>query len=106
MAAEINTKSLEVYEDSKLVINQLLLNQDIKKDNLILDFQYDIQLLGRFESVRLEHLPRSGNPKTDAFANLKPALALSKDESMEVQVCNLWLVPLLIVDQQVENNSQ
>ena len=86
---------LEVYGDSQLVINQLMIRYEVKKDNLIPYFQYANHLLEKFETVFLEHVPREENRMADALANLVTTLALSGDENIDVPVCRQWILPHL-----------
>ena len=51
MAIEMKISELEVYGDSQLVINQLLIWYEVKKDNLIPYFQYASHMLEKFETV-------------------------------------------------------
>ena len=49
MAIEMKIMSLEICEDSKLVINQLLALYEVKSDDLVLYFHYATQLMKKFE---------------------------------------------------------
>ncbi|CAL9004724.1 unnamed protein product [Prunus brigantina] len=88
--------SLEVYGDSMLVINQLLTHYEVRKDDLIPYHQMATQLLERFDFVTLEHVPRKDNQMADALANLAATLALTKDEAVNLPVCQRWVVPLTL----------
>ena len=92
MAKEMKIQDLDVYGDSKLVIHQLLNDYDVKKDDLIPYYKHASQLLAEFESVRLQHVPRSANKTADALANLAATLALGAEENMSVPVCNRWVI--------------
>ncbi|KMT11469.1 hypothetical protein BVRB_5g107940 [Beta vulgaris subsp. vulgaris] len=92
MAKEMEIQDLDVYGDFKLVIHQLLDDYDVKKENLIPYHKHASQLLGTFDSVKLQHVPRSANKMADALANLAATLALGAEESMSVPVCNRWVV--------------
>ncbi|XP_016647068.1 PREDICTED: uncharacterized protein LOC107880307 [Prunus mume] len=93
MAVEMKISSLEVYGDSMLVINQLLTHYEVRKDDLIPFHQMATQLLERFGFVTLEHVPRKDNQMADALANLAATLALTKDEAVNLSVCQRWVVP-------------
>ena len=80
MAIGMGIKDLDVYGDS-LVINQLLKELEVKKDNLILHHKNVLQLLDKLETVELEHAPRSANKITDALANLAATLALGQKKA-------------------------
>ncbi|XP_020412323.1 uncharacterized protein LOC109947171 [Prunus persica] len=96
MAVEMKISSLEVYGDSMLVINQLLTHYEVRKDDLIPYHQLATKLLERFDFVTLEHVPRKDNQMTDALANLATTLALTKDEAINLPVCQRWVVPLTL----------
>ncbi|KAK2996034.1 hypothetical protein RJ640_002194 [Escallonia rubra] len=55
MALELGIPSLAVSGDSKLVINQLLKEYEVKKEDLVLYFRYATSLINKFDSVELEH---------------------------------------------------
>ncbi|KAA0036541.1 uncharacterized protein E6C27_scaffold191G00430 [Cucumis melo var. makuwa] len=59
MALEIGVSFIEIYGDSKLIINQLLLQYDVKHEDLKPYFTYARQLMERFDSVMLKHVPRT-----------------------------------------------
>ncbi|KAM2137857.1 hypothetical protein ACFX1Q_009983 [Malus domestica] len=94
---EINMKiiALEVYGDSKLIINQLLTEYEVRKDDLVPYFRLATQLLRRFEAVTLEHVPRKENQMADALANLASSMTLGEDEAADVPVCQRWVIPLV-----------
>ena len=73
--------NLEVYGDSKLVIDQLLTHYEVRKDDLVPYFQFATQLLKSFDGVTLMHVPRRENQIADALANLAATLALSEIKS-------------------------
>ena len=91
-ALEIEIQSLEVYGDSKLVIDQLLTNYEVKKEDLVPYFQLATQLLKGFDNVTLIHVPRKENQIADALANLAATLALSGDEILDIPFCQRWVV--------------
>ncbi|KAA0061112.1 uncharacterized protein E6C27_scaffold348G00260 [Cucumis melo var. makuwa] len=55
MALEIGVSFIEIYGDSKLIINQLSLQYDVKHEDLKPYFAYARQLMEMFDSVMLEH---------------------------------------------------
>ncbi|KAL0292483.1 UNVERIFIED_CONTAM: hypothetical protein Sradi_6987200 [Sesamum radiatum] len=80
MASEMGIVEMEVYGDSKLIINQLLNIYEVKKEDLVPFFQQASHLLKSFESVTLNHIPRKENRMADAFANLATTLAYLKEK--------------------------
>jgi len=61
MAIEIGITDLNVYGDSQLVINQLLYQYELKKEDLVPYHRQALRLLDKLEMVKLEHVPRSAN---------------------------------------------
>lgn len=76
MALELQLHQLNVYEDSQLIVNQLLAEYDVRKPDLIPYHSYAFQLLEQFKNITIEHVPRSENKQADALANLVTTLAL------------------------------
>ena len=97
--------SLEICEDSKLVINQLLALYEVKSDNLVPYFQYVTQLMEKFERISLVHIPRKENQMAYALANLAASLTLLKDETVHVPLSHKWVLPPLPILQQEEVNT-
>ncbi|XP_074299717.1 uncharacterized protein LOC141630871 [Silene latifolia] len=95
MAIEIGVRDMDIYGDSKLVVNQVLGEYEVKKEYLIPYHQRALQMLNQLEDIHVAHVPRSANKLADALANLAATLALGAEESMQVTVCNRWVVSLL-----------
>ncbi|KAM2332265.1 hypothetical protein ACFX1X_022845 [Malus domestica] len=95
MAINMGITALEVFGDSKLIINQLLTEYEVRKDDLIPYFRLATQLLQEFEIVTLEHVPRKENQMADALANLASSMTLEEDEAADVPVCQRWAIPLV-----------
>ncbi|KAG5554510.1 hypothetical protein RHGRI_012154 [Rhododendron griersonianum] len=85
---------LEIFGDSKLIINQLSGDYEVKKDDLVPYFQYASHLLKNLEGVTLEHVPREENRMADALANLATTLAWQEGENVNVHD-NDWRQPLI-----------
>ena len=94
MAIEMGISQLETFGDSKLVINQILEQYDVKKEDHVPYCKYAKKLLANFEAIMLEHIPRKENRQADALANLATALALSQEETTKVAISERWVVPL------------
>ncbi|KAM2415787.1 hypothetical protein ACFX1X_002106 [Malus domestica] len=95
MAINMEIAALEIYGDSKLIINQLLTEYEVRKDDLVPYFRLATQLLQRFEAVTLRHVPRKENQMADALANLTSSMTLGEDEATNVPVCQRWVIPLV-----------
>ena len=105
MAIEMKITSLEICEDSKLVINQLLALYEVKSDDLVLYFHYATQLMKKFERISLVHIPRKENQMAYALANLAASLTLLKDETIHVPLCHKWVLPPSPILRQQEVNA-
>ena len=96
MALDMKISYLEVYGNSKLVINQLLthyeVKHEVKHEGLIPYFQIATRLIEKFNRVSIEHIPKNKNRMIDALANLATTLALSEGEKVNVVVCNRWVL--------------
>lgn len=68
-AAELAPDRLVLRADSQLLIRQLQGRYRVKAENLRPLFEQARQLLNRFPSVKLEHVPREDNTVADALAN-------------------------------------
>uniref|UniRef100_A0A7N2L0M9 RNA-directed DNA polymerase n=1 Tax=Quercus lobata TaxID=97700 RepID=A0A7N2L0M9_QUELO len=102
MAIEMGIAQLEIFGDSKLIINQILEQYDVKKEDLIPFCKYAKKLLANFEATTLEHIPRKENRQADALANLATALALSQEETTKVAISQRWVVPLVVEEEEEE----
>ncbi|KAM2197358.1 hypothetical protein ACFX1Q_000770 [Malus domestica] len=94
MAINMGITALEVFGDSKLIINQLLTEYEVRKDDLVPYFRLATQLLQKFETVTLEHVPRKENQMADALANLASSMTLGEEETANVPICQIWVIPL------------
>ncbi|KAM1343035.1 hypothetical protein ACFX2F_007278 [Malus domestica] len=84
MAINMKITTLKVYGNSKIIINQILTEYEVRKDDLVPYFWLATQLLQKFKSVKLEHVPRKENRMVDAFANLASSMALGEgNQAME-----------------------
>ncbi|CAM8907777.1 unnamed protein product [Rhodiola kirilowii] len=95
MARQIRIDEMDIYGDSQLVINQVLGEYEVRKDDLIPYHRHATQLLNEFDSISIGHVPRSANKLADALTNLAANLALGAKETMSIPVCNRWVVPPL-----------
>ncbi|KAM1944680.1 hypothetical protein ACFX15_012883 [Malus domestica] len=95
MVINMEIIALEIYGDSKLIINQLLIEYKVKKDDLVPYFWLATQLLQKFEAVTLEHVTRKENQMADALATLASSMTLGEDEAADVPVCQRWVILLV-----------
>ncbi|XP_060180738.1 uncharacterized protein LOC132610466 [Lycium barbarum] len=91
MAVDMEQLQLQIFGDSKLVINQVLGSYEVKKPELLPYRNYAQKLIGWLGEVTIQHVPRKENKKADALAAL--ASALISPNQMQVVVCQRWVVP-------------
>ncbi|KAA0032588.1 uncharacterized protein E6C27_scaffold43053G00550 [Cucumis melo var. makuwa] len=103
MVLEIGVSFIEIYGDSKLIINQLSLQDDVKHEDLKPYFTYARQLMERFDSVMLEHVPRTENKRADALANLATTLMMPNNVALNIPLCQQWIMPPLLPECQKAN---
>ncbi|XP_070020849.1 uncharacterized protein [Nicotiana sylvestris] len=82
----------QVFDDSQLVVNQLLGSYEVKKSELRLYHDYAKKLMGWLGDVTIQHVQRKENKKADALAALASFLTLP--DQVQVTVCQKWVVPL------------
>ncbi|KAM2668399.1 hypothetical protein EV2_019998 [Malus domestica] len=87
MAINMGITALEVFGDSKLIINQLLTEYEVRKYDLVPYFRLETQPLQEFETVTLEHVPRKENQMADTLTNLALSMTLGEDEAADVPIC-------------------
>lgn len=68
-AARLGGTHLEVRMDSELIVRQLGGRYRVKDAALKLLFERASELLSKFPSVTLRHIPREDNRRADALAN-------------------------------------
>ncbi|XP_074298228.1 uncharacterized protein LOC141629057 [Silene latifolia] len=104
MAIEIGVRDMDIYGDSKLVVNQVLGEYEVKKEDLIPYHQQALQLLNQLDDIHVGHVPRSANKLVDALANLAP-LWHRGEESMKVPIRNRWVVSSLEGEENVDTTN-
>ena len=102
MAIEIGILQLEIFKDSKLVINQISEQYDVKKEDLVPYCKYAKKLIANFEAITLEHIPRKESRQADALANLATTLALSQEETTKVAISQRWVIPFMVEEEEEE----
>ena len=88
IADEIGVKNLEVYGDSKLIVNQVRGEYEIRHEDLVPYSNATIYMAEKFKNFYIDHEPRQQNTHTDALASLAASLALPTGETEKVLVCN------------------
>ena len=86
MVVDMKHLQLEVYKDSKLIINQLLNIYEVRKPELVPYYNYATRMIGWLGGVTLEHVSRRKNRQADALAKLASSLALPNVEA-QILIC-------------------
>ena len=76
LADEIGVKNLEAYGDSKLIVNQVRGEYDVRHEDLVPYYNATIYMAKRFTNFYIDHVPRKQNAHADALASLAASLAL------------------------------
>jgi ribonuclease HI len=95
MAQNMELEAIQIYGDSLLIINQLLSTYAVKKLELVLYFLKAKELISQFSDVKIKHIIRSQNNKVDALASLAASLSLNSCQTMDIQVEERKILPIL-----------
>ncbi|XP_070028839.1 uncharacterized protein LOC142170422 [Nicotiana tabacum] len=82
---------LKIYDNSKLIINQLFGSYEVKKEDILPYYQYASCLLERFDQVFLSHVPREENCMADALSHLAMTMAPGEKESTKEYSYNVLI---------------
>ncbi|XP_012839468.1 PREDICTED: uncharacterized protein LOC105959853 [Erythranthe guttata] len=104
MAVDIKQLNLEVYGDSKLVINQILGSYEVKKLDLLPYVDYAKRLIGYLGDLTIEHVPRNDNKQADALAKLASTLAMPEDGA-HISIFKRWVVPPIVEHGEIEEDE-
>ncbi|XP_019176554.1 PREDICTED: uncharacterized protein LOC109171913 [Ipomoea nil] len=104
IAADMKQLRINIYGDSKLIINQVLGLYEVKKAELVPYNNYAKILMQWLGDITIEHVPRKENKQADALAALASTIA---HPAARIQVCQRWVVPPIFnedgsVDETVE----
>ena len=64
-AFEKDIKSITIYSDSQLIVNQINGKYEVKNERMILCYQKAIKILSNFNNWTLTHIPREKNREAD-----------------------------------------
>src|SRR5436189_6408477 len=87
LAHQLEVRNLQAYGDSKLIINQLRGEYEVRSDDLIPYFDFALQMAEQFEGFYIGHVPRQDNTHADALAGLATSLCLQAGEYQNILVC-------------------
>jgi len=91
LAQQMGVQYLEAYGDSKLIINQVKGEYEVRNENLVSYHHAAIQLANTFEGFYISHVSRLQHTKADALAVLVAPLALPTDASYHLMVATRHL---------------
>jgi len=77
IADEIGVKNLKAYGDSKLIVNQVHGEYEVRYEDLVPYYNATIHMTERFKNFYIDHVPRQQNAHADVLASLVASLALS-----------------------------
>ncbi|KAJ3686766.1 hypothetical protein LUZ61_015930 [Rhynchospora tenuis] len=83
LVAATGAKSIRVRSDSQLIVNQILKEYKTQDETLIKYLRKVEQLIGGFDSVLIEHVPRWQNETADALSKLAKS-GLDKEHHITV----------------------
>src|SRR3954471_24154567 len=87
LAHQLGVRNLQAYGDSKLVVNQLHGEYEVRSDDLIPYFNFALQMAEQFEGFYIGHVPCQDNTHADALAGLATSLCLQAGEYQNILVC-------------------
>jgi len=92
LAHEMGVRYLEAYGDSKLIVNQVKGEYEVRHDDLIPYYHAVIEVANLFDGFYIGHVSRSQNTRADALAALVTTLALPVDTKYHLTVATRHLV--------------
>ena len=88
IADENGVKNLETYGDSKLIINQVRGEHEVRHEDLVPYFNATISIAEKFENFYINHVPCQQNAHADALVSLAASLALPAGVVEKILVYN------------------
>jgi len=91
LTQQMGLRYLEAHGDSKLIINQVKGEYEVRYDDLIPYHHVTIKLADSFDGFYISHMSRLLNTKADALATLVATLALPADTTYRLTVATRHL---------------
>ena len=100
LVEEIGVRHLEAYDDSKLIVNQVRGEYEVRHENLVPYHGATINMAKEFKSFYIDHVPHQQNAHADALAALAASLALPAGviEKVLVHNCDLYFLKFALED--------
>jgi len=84
----IGAKNLEAYGYSKLIVNQVREEYEVRHEDLVPYLNATIHMAERFRNFYIDHVPRQQNAHADSLLSLAASLALPAGAAEKVLVYN------------------
>ena len=88
----MGVRYLETYGDSKLIINQVKAEYEVRPEDLVPYYHAVIKMANLFDSFYIGHVSRSQKTKADALVALAATLALLIDTTYHLTMATRHLV--------------
>ena len=92
LAHEMGVRYLEAYGDSKLIVNQVKGEYEVRHEDLVPYYHAVIKMTNLFDGFYISHVSRSQNNRADALVILAATLALPIDTTYHLTVTTRHLV--------------
>jgi len=92
LAHEMGVRYLEAYGNSKLIVNQVKGEYEVRHEDLVPYYHAVIKMANSFDSFIINHVSRFQNTKADALAALAATLVLPTDTTYHFTVATRHLV--------------
>ena len=86
LAEEIAVKNLKAYGDSKLIINQVRGEYEVRHEDLVPYHNATIIMAEKFENFYIDHVPHQQNAHADAPASFVASLVLPAEATERVLI--------------------
>ncbi|XP_062100229.1 uncharacterized protein LOC133806112 [Humulus lupulus] len=96
IALEMQIQSLEVYGDSLLILKQINGEFVVKHEALIPYCEKAKHLIAQFQTITVNHVPRSKNGKANALAKLVASLTLPGERDIQITIGERLLLPQIM----------
>ena len=92
LAHEMGVRYLEVYGDTKLIVNHVKGEYEVRHEDLVPYYHVVIKIANSFDGFYIDHVSRSQNTRADTLAALVATLALPIDTTYHLTVATRHLI--------------
>ncbi|XXG53722.1 hypothetical protein AAC387_Pa03g1777 [Persea americana] len=86
IALAMGIRCLEIFRDSKLIVNQINGEYEVRKPDIMPYHRRAKALTPQFSHITVTHIARSLNSKADALASIAAAMAVPEGSYCEIPV--------------------